>query len=173
MNTREQEKQTYELFRVSVLLKGAISLAEVLAGVAALFVSPSMVATIATLLTQGELAEEPKDALANYLLGLVQHYSVGLSIFIAFYLVSRGAIKLLLVIALLKNKLWAYPLSLVVLELFVIYQLYQIMLARSPIVIGITLFDLVVMYFIWREYRVVQKHRRAQGLIKGAETLPV
>jgi uncharacterized membrane protein len=92
----------------------------------------------------------------------VAKYTTGTVTFVALYLISRGLIKAFLIGALLKNKLWAYPWSLVVLALFVVYQLYQILTAHSLIVIAITLFDLVVMYFIYREWRIVKEHGGAQ-----------
>ncbi|BCG83133.1 hypothetical protein MesoLj113b_66750 [Mesorhizobium sp. 113-3-3] len=49
---------------------------------------------------------------------LASNFSVSTQHFYAFYLLSHGIVKLALVVALLKNKLWAYPSSLIVLGLF-------------------------------------------------------
>jgi uncharacterized membrane protein len=40
---------------------------------------------------------------------VAQGFSVGTQNFDVFYLLSHGIVKLFLVAALLKNKLWAYP----------------------------------------------------------------
>jgi uncharacterized membrane protein len=69
---------------------------------------------------------------------------------------SRGLVKFALVVALLKNQLWAYPSSLVVLGLFVVYQMYQIATAFSALLVFLTIFDLIVIWFIWKEYQVVR-----------------
>jgi uncharacterized membrane protein len=50
--------------------------------------------------------------------------------------------------------------ALLVLAAFLVYQAYQIATTHSLIVIGITLFDLIVMYFIWREWRIVVRHTK-------------
>jgi uncharacterized membrane protein len=76
--------------------------------------------------------------------------------FIAVYLLSRGLIKVALIAAMLKRMLWAYPAALVVIGLFVLYQLYQIAATHSWFIVLLTIFDLIVMYFIWREYEVLR-----------------
>jgi uncharacterized membrane protein len=60
------------------------------------------------------------------------------------------------VIALLKNKLWAYPWSLVVLGSFILYQIYRFTFTHSLALIVLTVFDLAVIWLIWREYQIVR-----------------
>lgn len=162
MDTPAIEKEIYQFFRASVLIKGAVSLLEIIAGVLVLFVSPQYVMSLVVTLTRSDLVQDPDDFVATQLLHLAQQFTLTGSAFISFYLLSRGIIKLALVIGLLKNKLWAYPSSLIVLGLFIIYQCYQIATEHSGVIIALTLFDLVVMYFIWKEWRVVEAHRRAR-----------
>jgi uncharacterized membrane protein len=145
------------LFKWSILLKGASSLAEILLGVVVLFIPASFFTSFADILTRGELAEEPTSFIANHFLTGAHSLTAMGGIFISLYLISRGAIKLGLIIALLKNKLWAYPCSLAVLALFVMYQLYEITKTHSLAIIAITIFDCIVMYFIWKEYTIVKK----------------
>ena len=57
-------------------------------------------------------------------------------LFGAVYLLLHGAVKVVLVIALLLNKLWAYPCMIVVLLIFIGYQLYRIALNPSAGLIG-------------------------------------
>ncbi len=159
-----KEKNIYEFFRLSVIAKGAISAFEITGGLLILIIPPAMVANVMLTLTGPELIEDPGDFIATHIAALAHQFALSSSVFIAFYLLSRGLIKLGLVVALLKNKLWAYPVSLGVLGLFVLYQLYQIVLTHSVLIIALTLFDFVVMYFIWREYRVVTEHLRAANL---------
>lgn len=152
------ERTVYQFFFWSVLLKGMISVAEILAGIAIFFIPPSFVVEAATLV----LNHLPIASLQNALLQEVAKYTTGAVTFVALYLLSRGLIKAVLIGALLKNKLWAYPWSLIVLALFVLYQTYQILLDHSLLVVAITVFDLVVMYFIYREWRIVKEHKGTQ-----------
>ena len=68
----------------------------------------------------------------------------------------------MLVIGLLKNKLWAYPASLIALGLFVLYQLYRFSYTHGAGLIVLTVFDLLVMSLIWHEYRLVRRHLSAR-----------
>ena len=74
-------------------------------------------------------------------------------LFGAIYLLVHGAVKVVLVIALLLNKLWAYPCLIVVLLIFIGYQLYRIALDPSPGLIALTIFDTLIVALTWREYR--------------------
>jgi len=78
--------------------------------------------------------------------------------FYAFYLLSHGIVKVFLVIGLLRNKLWAYPVSLVVLGVFIVYQLYRFSYTHGFGLMVLTVFDVVVMGLIWHEYRLVRRH---------------
>lgn len=140
-------------FRAGIFLKGALSAIEILGGIVVLIVPVSYFANIILRYTDAELAEEPGNFLAAYLAQFANQFAIAGSLFVAFYLLSRGLIKLGLVTALFKNKPWAYPGSLAVLGLFTLYQLYQIATAPSAFIIGLTVFDFVVLWLIWREYR--------------------
>ncbi len=157
IDTTQEENTVYTFFLWSVLLKGFISVVEVVGG-CALFFIPSETIVQAALFVLNHL---PIASLQNTLMQEVAKYTSSTVTFVALYLVSRGLIKAVLIFALLKNKLWAYPSSLVVLAAFVLYQAYQIVKDHSFIIISITLFDLVVMYFIYREWRIVR--RRVQS----------
>jgi uncharacterized membrane protein len=145
------------LFRWSVSLKGLHALLEVLGGIALLLVTPDLILRAVTLLTQDELTEDPSDLVASFLLHAAQQVSVGSELFAALYLFSHGIVKGLLVIALLRHRLWAYPLSLVVFGLFVLYQLYRFSFTHAAGLIALSLFDLLVMWLIWIEYRALER----------------
>lgn len=145
----------YEFFLWSVLLKGAISVAEVVVGIALFFIPPQSIVSLAIWF----LNYVPLASLQQSLMIEVAHYTTGAVTFVALYLLSRGLIKAALIGALLRNILWAYPASLIVLTFFLVYQAYQIITDHSLLIIGITLFDLVVMYFIYREWHIVRRRR--------------
>jgi uncharacterized membrane protein len=153
----QNEKEVYFLFKGSVLLKGAISLFEIVAGLVMLLIPVRYIPLIAEFITKNEITEDPQSFLANHIVGSAHAIAAIGTLYIGLYLISRGAIKLGLIVALLKNKLWAYPWSLAVLSFFVIYQLYEITKTHSLALIGVTLFDFIVMYFIWEEYTIVKK----------------
>ena len=119
------EQRIHHIFEVSVLLKGAHAAIECVGGFMLAFVTTTSIAEWVNRLTQEELVEDPNDFVATHLLSMSHGFSVNTKNFYAFYLLSHGIVKLALVIGLLRNKLWAYPASLVVLALFIIYQIYR------------------------------------------------
>ena len=152
------ERRIHQVFQLSVLLKGAHAAIECVGGIALALVSTSTIADLVNALTQEELIEDPKDFIATHLLTMAQQFSVGTKNFYAFYLLSHGAVKLLLVIGLLRNKLGSYPASLIVLGLFIVYQLYRFSYTHGIGLIVLTVFDIFVMGLIWHEYDLMRRH---------------
>ena len=74
-------------------------------------------------------------------------------VFAGVYLVIHGLVKLFLVAGLLRNRLWAYPLSLWFLGVFIAYQCYRYTHTHSLWLVFLTVFDLAVVFLIWREYQ--------------------
>ena len=154
-----KEKNIYSLFRVSVMLKGLNAAIEVIGGFLLYAISTSTMTAWVDRLTQEELFQDPNDHVAQFLMTSAQHISFSGKSFAAFYLLSHGVIKLLLVAGLLRNKLWAYPTSLVVLTGFIAYQLYRFSHTHSLGLIALTVFDLFVIVLIWHEYQRVRHHQ--------------
>ena len=152
------ERRVHQIFEISVLLKGAHALIECIGGLVLAFISTDAIKGLVNALTQDELIEDPNDFVAGHLLSLAQDFTVSTQRFYAFYLLSHGVIKVFLVAGLLRNKLWAYPISLVVLGLFIVYQLYRFSYTHGVGLIVLTVFDVIVMGLIWHEYQVVRRH---------------
>jgi uncharacterized membrane protein len=150
-----QEKRIHEAFEVSILLKGAHAVIECIGGLILGFVSAEAVRSLVNRFTQDELAEDHRDIVATHLLHWAQGFSVQSQHFYAFYMLSHGVVKLFLVAGLLRNKPWAYPASLVVMGLFIAYQLYRFSYTHGVGLILLTIFDVVVIALVWHEYRLV------------------
>jgi uncharacterized membrane protein len=141
-------------FKVGLALKAADGVIEIVAGVLLVFVSPSSIQRIARALTSHELSEDPHDRLAHFILHSTQHLSSGTTLFGAIYLLSHGISKVVLVALVLRNKLWAYPWLIVLLGLFIAYQLYVIIFVKfSWGLTALTAFDLLLVWLTWREYQ--------------------
>lgn len=156
------ERRIHQLFEISVLLKGAHALIECLGGLVLALVSTDSILRLANRITRPELLNDSHDFIATHLLTWAQDFSVSTKNFYAYYLLSHGLVKVLLVIGLLRGKMWAYPASLVALGLFIAYQLYRFTDTHGIGLIILTIFDLVVMVLIWQEYKVVRHHVPAQ-----------
>ena len=112
-------------FEIGLWIKAVFALTEIAGGVATFFVTHQFVVRAAVAVTQGELAEDPHDLVANMLLGAARHFSIGTRHFTAAYLLGHGLIKLWLIVGLLRERLWYYPTALGVFGLFILYQLYR------------------------------------------------
>ncbi len=140
-------------FRVSVTLKGIDGILEIIGGLIVLWISQSGVNHLVALLTEHELSEDPHDFIAAHLLSASRSLAHGGNILASLYLLSHGLAKLVLVVALLFNKLWAYPAMIALLTLFIAYQLYRISYSHSLGLVLLTLFDVFVIWLTWKEYR--------------------
>ena len=152
------ERRIHRIFEISILLKGAHALIECIGGLVLAVVGTSTIVGWVNSLTQDELIEDPNDFVGTHLSSLANNFSVSTQHFYAFYLLSHGIIKALLVVGLLRNKLWSYPASLVVLGLFIAYQIYRYSYTHGFGLIVLTVFDVFVMWLIWHEYRLVRRH---------------
>ena len=140
-------------FRITVAIKGLDGLLEVVVGLALLFVSPGSINRIVRTITAHELAQDPSDFFARHLLNSASHLSNGATLYGGIYLLSHGIAKAVLVTLVLRNKLWAYPWMIALLLAFIAYQLYQLTSRLSIGLILLTLFDALVVWLTWREYR--------------------
>ncbi|MFA5022601.1 MAG: DUF2127 domain-containing protein [Patescibacteria group bacterium] len=148
------------LFNIGVTLKGVDGVLELIGGFIFLFIKPATLNKIIIWLTAHEVAEDPKDILANWLITASHQFSVKAEIFIALYLLLHGAIKIFLVIALLKNKRWSYPAAIIFLLTFIAYQIYQLTQRLSIGLILLTIFDLFVVFLIWQEYYKIKNNSK-------------
>ncbi len=144
------------LFRISVLLKGLDGALEIAGGFALWAISPGFIVRVIGFLTQDEIAEDPHDFVAKHLRHAASQFSLTNEHFMAIYLLGHGIVKIFVVVALLRNKLWAYPVAMIVFGGFVVYQIYRFTFTGSAGLIALTVADLIVIWLIWLEYRAVR-----------------
>ena len=157
-----RENTIRRIFRISLLIKAVDSAIEVASGVALYFISNALILRVVHALTRHELLGDPRDFIANFVLHAAEAFSVGQKKAAALYLLSHGAIKLFLVIMVLRERLWAYPIFMAALALLIVYQTYQISLGFSVSLTALTILDIVVLVLTCHEYRLhwkVKPHR--------------
>jgi len=139
-----QEKRIHQMFVISVLAKGLHALIEIAGGLALYLFSA--------------------DAIARWLDEIdrhdwvARHFPVSEQRFYAFYLLSHGLVKVVLVFFLLREKLWAYTASIAAFALFIAYQLYRFSFTHDVGLILLSIFDLFVIALAVHEYRLLRKH---------------
>jgi uncharacterized membrane protein len=146
----------HRAFEVGVGLKGLDGVLEIIGGFFLLTISPPQLSALVQQLTLHELSEDPHDVVAGYLVTLSKGLTSGEQLFGAAYLVTHGIVKLALVAALLKRRLWAYPTAMGIFGLFAAYQLYRYTFTHSWYLLLLTVLDAIVIWLTWLEYARVR-----------------
>lgn len=141
-----------KIFEGGIVIKGVGGVLEVLGGFLLLFISPHSIHDFIVFITQRDRIEDPHDMVTTTLLGWTDHLAHGGRVFIIAYLWVHAATKLIAVIGILRNQLWAYPFSLITLGMMMLYQTYSIILHPGIGMILLTVFDVFMLWLIWREY---------------------
>ena len=141
------------VFEIGIILKGLDGVLETIGGLLLLAVTPATINTLASQLTQHELSEDPNDFIASHLLGYAHGLTGSTVTFAALYLLVHGLAKIVLVAALLRNQIWAYPWMIGFLLLFIGYQMYRLVLLPTFGLSALTIFDALIVWLTWREWR--------------------
>jgi uncharacterized membrane protein len=159
MTKKKSDTKTlfHKLFNLGIFIKGLDGVLEILGGILLFFVSSDNIVKVLRYLFQIEIIQDSKDAIANYLISIFQSLSLSAQLFASIYLLIHGIIKLWLMSSLSKRRLWAYPVSQVILGLFVIYQTYRYTHTHSSFLAFLTLFDILIIFLIGIEWKEVKK----------------
>jgi uncharacterized membrane protein len=153
------EARIHRFFEFTLLLKLLHSVLEIVGGALIAFLSPGAIVAVAAFLVGNELVEEPNDAFASFLM----HQAVGLATVskttAALFLLSHGAIKCVLVVAVMMGFPMAYPVFMGALGLLIGYQTYSLFVAYSWWMFALTVFDVIVLALTWHEYRALAGRR--------------
>lgn len=143
-------------FEIGIGLKAISGFFEIIGGILLIFLTPNRLINLISFLTQDELSANPKNIFSSYLIHFSSNFTSDTQYFGVFYLLSHGIVKLVLVILLWKKKLWAYPLTIIILILFIIYQIYRYTFSSSIELILLSIFDVIVIYLTYVEYRRIK-----------------
>jgi uncharacterized membrane protein len=148
-------------FRTGITLKGLDGLLEAVGGVLLWFIKPEALGSTLQEIFQHELSRDPHDFIAAHLLHVSEKIASSDPLFASIYLLSHGLVKAVLAVLLWMNKLWAYPLAIVIFSAFSVYQIYRYTHTHAFALLVLTLFDVIIVYLTWEEYGA-EKLRRAE-----------
>ncbi len=148
-------------FRISLILKGLDGVLELIGGLLLALVSQETINNIVKSLTTNDLSENKHDFISNHLLAYSHHLSKSSITFGSIYLLLHGIVKIVLVASLLKEKIWAYPWMLGFLGIFVVYQIYRMVIHFSLGLFLLTIFDIFIIYLTIIEYK---RHKKRHVL---------
>jgi uncharacterized membrane protein len=153
--------KTYE---IGIIIKGFDGTVELIGGFLVLFLSPNSINGIVRFLTQNSLQENPHGLISNHIVKIGADLNHGSHIFAAAFLLTHGLTKVVLVICLLLNKMWAYPWALVTLVIFLVYQIYLLAISPGFGMAFLTVLDAVIIYLVNREWN----HQKLEATHKSS-----
>ncbi len=154
-------------FFVSLIAKLADGVIELVGGVVLFVLSPAQIQRAVAAVTRGELAEDPNSLIANLLVRYAGQLNVSLTVFGALYFLVHGVVKVLLVVAVLRDHLWAYPWLIAFLVAFIGFQGYELVVHFSWGLVFLTVFDAFIVYLATREY---QRHKARRALTSDPDS---
>jgi len=152
--------KTYE---IGLVIKGVDGTAELIGALLLWLVPASAILSLTKALTRNELANDPHDFTATHIAHLGNELAKGHNLFAILFLATHGLVKVALVIALLQQKLWAYPWALGVLGLFLVYQVYLLIVKPTFGMAFLTVLDIVIIGLVWREWQKVKEEALTQA----------
>ena len=152
----------HDSFRVGITLKGLDGILEIVASLALYSISPAKMTELVKRLVEHMLVRMPSGYLAAHLIAASQKLNNDSREFAVFYLLTHGAVKVILVVCLWMNKLWAYPLTIAIFGLFMLYLMGRFAHTHSISMVLLTIFDGVVIYLTWVEFQQQKRKRFAQ-----------
>jgi uncharacterized membrane protein len=152
-------------FEIVILIKSLFGFFEVLAGIVLAISGGLIVNNLIIALTQQEIMDDPNDFFANYLINMANNFSADSHTFAIVYLIFHGLVNIFLAIALLKNKIWAYPWAMAGFGLFTVYQVFRYFHTHSILLLFLILFDILIIAVILLEYRTKKKKLKNNDLL--------
>jgi uncharacterized membrane protein len=150
-------------FRTGITVKGVDGVLEAVGGVLLWFIKPESLGGTLQDIFEHELSRDPHDFIAAHLLHASEKLAHSDPMFASIYLLSHGLVKAMLCILLWMNKLWAYPLAIGVFSAFSVYQVYRYSHTHSTLLLLLTVFDVMIVFLTWEEYRVEKSRRGARA----------
>ena len=143
----------HRIYIFSLWLKVIIAVFEGLCGLAIYFVTIKEIRLITKWILSWHIFADPHDRRTEVMQVALAGLPIDSKTFISVYLLLHGALKIGLVIGLLAEKRWAYPVGLFGLGAFVVYQLWHYYLHHHTTLLVLAVFDIFIMWMVWREWR--------------------
>jgi len=107
-----------------------------------------------------ELTQDPNDLLYRLVNAFLKHHPLTVTYFLAAYLLFWGVLDTVLSLSMLRHKLWAFPVSLVLIGFFVSYELYRLSQTQSLILLFFICVDSGIWWLIKDEWRKTRRRLR-------------
>lgn len=145
-------------FKLVAVLKGADGLAQVLGALLLALVSPAVITGVANAVLTRDLIGDADGTLAHHVARAAHHFDdSGTRIFVIGLLLAHGLVKLVLVVAMLRGKAAAFPLAMVAMTAFIVFECARAVRTGSLALPVLAAFDLLVLVMVVREFARTQR----------------
>lgn len=125
----------------------------ILFGIALLEVVGMPLKDVLSSLMSHELINDPNDVLFSIASHILVEHPFYISYFISFYFIFWGVVDVFLSHNLMKLRLWAFPVSFVLIGVFIMYEAVRFTHTHSLFLLWVMFLDIVIVWLIWREYK--------------------
>lgn len=161
MTSTNQKSGTDRMFAVAIAIKGIDGGLQFLGALLLMVIPPTLITGAANMIITRDLLGDPNGTLSTHLAEAADHFANGSSRWFAIiYLLAHGVIKLVLVWALLKRVMWMFPVSIIVLAGFVVYEVWRAVHTHSIALPIFAAIDVVIIILILREYRKLRREHQ-------------
>ncbi len=157
MNKHIERIIEHKIFRLSLYIKGIYGLLETIAGVMLLFASSATISRIVEAIFGRELVSDPDDVMANFFMNAARNMSLHVHQLISVIMIVHGILSIGIMLALMKKKLWVFPVVSSLLALTIIYQIYEFVFNHSIILLIITFVDIAIFALLGQEFHKAKK----------------
>ncbi|VVB79384.1 Uncharacterised protein [uncultured archaeon] len=157
MKAKLVDREIFETFRVLTFFKFLFALSEFIAGIVIFAIGRNNLVNFVISVAQRELLEDGNGSIAGYIVNLAQNFSIKAEIFIALYLIIHGIVKIILLYGVWNRKKIAYPVSILVFSLFLIYQIRLYLTNFSSWLLVLSVIDLAYVALLIFEFLTVRK----------------
>lgn len=156
----------HDLFEAGVALKGVNSVWETLGGLFLLTRLHSWLAYIFVFFSRHQLLGERDDFIFSIISSQIHRLDVvSVRTFVGIYLLFHGIMNAFLAYNLYRNRLWAYPVMIAFISIFLVYQIYRLAHLFSLTLLVVTFFDIVFIVLTWHEYKAQKAKHQQNSLL--------
>jgi len=153
MNTGVLENR---LFRIGMWWRIFYGILRLFVGFAFLRIIDTPFLDILYKFTSTEIGDNPADSFIKVISSFLQVHPLTVTYFLSAYLIFWGIVDIFLSASLLRHKLWAFPITLWLIALFVLYMLYRFTETHSEILITTIIFDFFIFWLINEEFKKIK-----------------
>lgn len=100
---------------------------------------------------------DPNDHIFEFIAQNLSEHGFAITYFLVAYFLFWGTVDIFLSLAMLRHLLWAFPLSLVLMTAFILYEIYRYSHTHSDVLLAIIAIDIFLMYLIRQEYHKLRR----------------